>query len=501
MQTEKPHMEVDVVVVGYGGTGAAAAITAHDNGANVLILEKMPTSGGNTRLAAGMHPVPKDSKRFAEYLKVVNLNTAEPELVDVFVKGLMELPDWYREMGGELVDAVNINVSYSFNVPHPTYPGVPFAKGLELAERYIAQTKTCPELTAGARLFGLLQKQVERRGIKVMLSTPVKELVKNQKGEIIGVIAESEGKNVFIKAKKGVIMACGGFENNDALKRDCFDPVPLTFFGNPGNTGDGIRMVQKAGGAIWHMGRQVSCLGFKAPEFEAGFFIEFLAPGFIYVDKYGKRFVNENGIEPHDVWRVCREFENMHHYEYPRVPFYSIFDEEVRKMGPLNMSMCGYNIVMKKYEWSLDNSAEVAKGWIIKAKSISELAKRISMDAQTLESTISKYNDYCKAGNDADFGRRKEALKAIEGPPYYAIPVGPVLVNSQGGARRDKDARVLDPDGKPIPRLYAGGEFGSIWGFLYEASGNIPETVIFGRIAGKNAASSSPVWSHSDDTC
>jgi len=159
-------------------------------------------------------------------------------------------------------------------------------------------------------------------------------------GEIIGVIAESNGKNVFIKAKKGVVMACGGFENNDAMKRDCFDPVPLTFFGNPGNTGDGVKMVQKIGGATWHMGRQVSCLGFKAPGFDAGFFIEFLAPGFINVDKYGKRFVNENDIEPHDIWRVCREFENIHHYEYPRVPFWSIFDEEVRKMGPLNMSIC-----------------------------------------------------------------------------------------------------------------------------------------------------------------
>jgi succinate dehydrogenase/fumarate reductase flavoprotein subunit len=495
MQTEKAFMETDVVIIGYGGTGAAAAITAHDNGASVVILEKMPHPGGNTRVAAGMHPQPNDSKRFADYLKVVNLNTAEPEVVDAFVKGLMELPDWYKGMGGELVDAVNLNVSYSFNVPHPTHPGVSYAKGLKIAERYIGQSKDCPEPTGGARMFGLLQRQVERRGIKVMLSTPVKELVKNQKGEIIGVIAESNGKNVFIKAKKGVVMACGGFENNDAMKRDCFDPVPLTFFGNPGNTGDGVKMVQKIGGALWHMGRQVSALGFKAPGFDAGFFIEFLAPGFIYVDKYGERFINENDIEPHDAGRICREFDNIQHYEYPRVPFWSIFDEEVRKIGPINLSICGYNIVMNKYQWSLDNSAEVSKGWIIKANSISDLAKKISIDAKTLESTIAKYNSYCKAGNDADFGRRKEALKTIEGPPFYAIAIGPVLINSQGGACRDKEARVLDPDGKPIPRLYAGGEFGSIWGYLYEASVNIPETVIFGRIAGKNAASNPPLES------
>jgi len=489
------EIEADVVVVGYGGTGAAAAITAHDNGASVVILEKMPEPGGNTRLAAGMHPIPRHNQdwgKFAEYLKVSCFDTVEPEIVDVYVKGLLELTDWYRQNGGELVDAINLNVSYSFNVPHPTHPGIPLASGLEIAERYIAQTAACPEPTGGARLWGLLKKQVERRGIKVMLSTPTKELVKNDRGEIAGVIAESGGTNIFIKAKRGVILACGGFENNNALILDNLDPRPLTFFGNPGNTGDGIRMVQKIGGALWHMGRQVSCLGFKAPEFEPGFFIEFLAPGFIYVDKYGIRFVNESDIEPHDIWRICSEFDNVRHFEYTRIPFYAIFDEEVRTMGPLNMSICGYNLVMKKYEWSLDNSEEIAKGWIIKATSIAELAKRISIDAQTLESTITRYNNYCKEGNDADFGRSRESIKAIEGPPYYAIPVGPVLVNTQGGARRDKEARVLDPDGRPIPGLYAAGEFGSIWGFLYEASTNIPETVIFGRVAGKNAATNSP---------
>lgn len=496
--TMKYDIETDVVVVGYGGAGAASAITAHDTGASVVILEKMPTPGGNTCVAAGMHPIPRhsqDTKKWAEYLKISCFHTTEPEIVDVYVKGLMELPDWYKSIGGELVDAVNLNVSYSFNVPHPTHPGIPLAKGLELAERNIARTKDCPEPTGGARLFGLLRKQVERRDIKVMLSTGAKELVKNQKGEIAGIIAESDGKNVSIRAKRGVILACGGFENNEAIKRDCLDPMPLTFFGNPGNTGDGIRMVQKAGGALWHMGRQVCCLGFKAPEFEPGFFIEFLAPGFLYVDKYGKRFVNETTIEPHDVWRICNYFDNVEHYEYARIPFYAIFDEEVRRVGPLNMSICGYNIVMKKYVWSSDNSAEIAKGWIIKAANISELAKRISIDAQTLESTIAKYNGFCKADYDTDFGRTKESLKPIEGPPYFAIPVGPVLVNTQGGARRDKEARVLDPDGKPIPRLYAVGEFGSIWGFLYEASTNIPETVIFGRIAGKNAASNPPLES------
>jgi len=498
MEYEKAHDEADVLVIGYGGTGAAAAISAHENGASVIIIEKMDTPGGNTRMAAGMHELPSNSEgvaKFTEYLKASCFNTSDPELVDAYVNGLMQLPEWYKSIGGELVNSIQLNVSYSFNVPHPTHPGIKGAKELELDERYINQTETCPEPTGGARLWGLLAKQVERLGIKVMLSTPTKELVKNQKGEIVGVIAESEGKDVFIKANKGVVLACGGFENSYALKKDNLDPMPLTFFGNPGNTGDGIKMIQKIGGSLWHMGRQVTCLGFKAPEFDPGFFIEFLAPGFIYVEKNGKRFVNEAEIEPHDIWRICDEFDNVNRFDYSRIPFYVIFDEEVRKAGPLNMSICGYNLVMKKYAWSTDNSVEIAKGWIIKAKSIAELAEKISVDAKALESTIAEYNDLCESGRDTDFNRPGESLKAIKGPPYYALPVGPVLVNTQGGPRRDKEARVLDPDGKPIPRLYAGGEFGSIWGFLYEASTNIPETVIFGRIAGRNAASNAPVES------
>ncbi len=498
MQDEIAYDEVDVIVVGYGGTGAAAAITAHENGAKVVILEKMPVPGGNTRMAAGMHELPRNKEsvaKFTQYLKESCYGTSDPEVVEAYVEGLMQLPEWYKSIGGELVDSLALHVSYSFNVPHPTHPGIKGANDLDLAEQYIAQNETCPEPTGGARLWGLLAKNVERLGIKVMLSTRVKELVKNQKGEITGVIAESDGKDILIKARKGVVLACGGFENNPDMKKDNLDPLPLTFFGNPGNTGDGIKMIQKIGGSLWHMGRQVSCLGFKAPEFDPGFFIEFLAPGFIYVDKNGKRFVNEADIEPHDIWRICDDFDNINRYDYSRIPFYAIFDEEVRKAGPLNMSICGYNIVMKKYEWSLDNSAEVSRGWIIKAKSISELANKISIDASTLENTIAQYNELCNTGQDTDFNRPKESIKAIEGPPYYAIPIGPVLVNTQGGPRRDKHARVLDLDGKPIPRLYAGGEFGSTWGFLYEASTNIPETVIFGKIAGKNAASNPPIES------
>jgi predicted oxidoreductase len=115
------------------------------------------------------------------------------------------------------------------------------------------------------------------------------------------------------------------------------------------------------------------------------------------------------------------------------------------------------------------------------------------MDEPTLEATLTTYNDYCRTGHDADFGRPKATLKAIAGPPYYAIPVGPTVTDTKGGARRDMEARILDPDGQPIPGLYSAGEFGSMSGFQYETPTNLWEGV--GQIAGRNAAARKPAGS------
>ncbi len=489
---EKPGMEADVIVVGYGAAGAAAAISAHDNGASVIILEKMSIPGGNSRVSAGNMSIPKNPEKFAQYLKGVSFNTVEDEIVDTFVEGLMKNPNWIKRLGGELYQFFFPPASYSKLCPDTTYPGIPGAEEAEISVWAVKQTDIAPEPTGGARTWGLMAREIECKGIKVMTSTPARELIKNQKREVVGVVAECEGKNVSVKARKGVILTCGGFENNDDLKLDYLEPKPLTFLGNPGNTGDGIRMVQKAGAALWHMRRQACSSGFKAPEYEATFPMNFLAPGFIYVDKYGRRFADETNIETHEFWVPTSYFDTVR-LEYPRVPFYAIFDEEIKRVGPVSFALCGHSIVIKEYKWSPDNSAEITKGWIVKAKKISELAKRLSIDESNLANTIAKYNDYCKAGKDDDFDRPKEALKAIEGPPYYAIQLWPSLLNTQGGPRRDKEARVLDPDGKPIPRLYAAGEFGSIWGFLYQTSTNYSECLVYGRIAGKNAAISSPV--------
>jgi FAD binding domain len=133
--------------------------------------------------------------------------------------------------------------------------------------------------------------------------------------------------------------------------------------------------------------------------------------------------------------------------EYNRgigLPIYGICDRETLRKGALSLSGAGFGLT---YKWSADNSAEVAKGWIKRGKTIGELAKQISVDGAILEKTIGRYNEFCKTGTDTDFHRAREALQGLAAPPYYAVELWPRLVNTMGGPRRDFKARVLNTKG------------------------------------------------------
>lgn len=475
----------DVIVVGYGGAGAVAAITAHDNGAKVRVLEKMPSGGGNTRVSGGSITIPT-SKEFSSYLETLCFGTTEREIIDTFVENAMNTEDWVKSLRGEVIPATALAVSYP--VPH-VVAGHPQVTGAQYMAKY--NVKGSEAQPAARNLWAFLSANVERRDIEVITGAPAKELLKNQKGEVTGVIAEIDGKNIPIKARKAVILTCGGFENNPVLRREYLPVKDVPFLGNPGNSGDGINMVQKAGASLWHMTALVSGIGLRIPEYEAAFFISFYSPKFIIIDKYGKRYFDEaTGVEPHEYWRPFSYFD-AHRLEYPRIPSYAIFDEDTRRRSPIIMAGKSGSC-HDVYEWSEDNMAEIKKGWIIRAKTIREMSKRLALDEATLEDTLNRYNEYCRTGKDLDFGRPRQDLSPIE-PPYYAIELWPAIANTQGGPRRDKEGRVLDPDGKPIPRLYAAGEFGSIWGFMYPGGCNLTECIVFGQIAGRNAANDTEV--------
>lgn len=475
---EKWDKECDVAVVGWGSAGTAAAVTAHAEGAEVLILEKMADGGGNSRVSGGNIIVPS-SRKFIDYLETLSFKTVDREIIEAFVDHAMKNGEWIKEMGGDVQVFMPLEVAYPMVSPGASFPHV---NGAEAVVKY--NIKGSPdEGKPSQRLWKFLSGLVTKKGINISTSTRARELISDG-SQIIGVSAEKDGAVVAVKARKAVILTCGGYENAPQMRWDYLPAKPVVFLGTPGNSGDGIRMAQKIGADLWHMTRLACAAGFQTPEYEAAFPVNFLNEGFIFVDKYGRRFINEAGIETHEYYRALSEFD-VERIEFPRVPMWAIFDEQTRRNGPVSRGTAGYNRDL--YAWSLDNSAEVAKGWILRGKTASDLALNAHLPPEILEHTIERYNASCDAGKDEEFNRAKEDLRALKSP-FYAIQLWPALINTQGGPRRDKEARVLDPDGQPIPRLYAAGELGSIWGYLYQGACNIGEALVFGRIAGRNAA-------------
>jgi len=475
---------VDVVAIGYGFAGACAAITAHDGGASVIILEKMPHGGGNSRVSAGQGFValPGDQaiQDLVNWLDAMCLQTTPRDVLEAFARGTRDLPPFLRSLGGEfsVPKTKMLTGRYPSAVKGPNFP--------EIATTRPMFDKRCLEgpddVPPSRRLWELFSKAVAGRGINVRYQTPATDLIRDDNGSIVGVSAAAGGKTIRIGARKGVVMSCGGFIANPAMRWDYAAPKPLKFAGNPGNTGDGIGMAIRAGADLWHMTRTSTFIGFQSPDYEAAFCIFFPGPGFIWVDKYGRRYIDETSVELHDFDRVFG-YIDPDKVEFPRIPTWGIFDEETRNGGALTWPIAGYN--RETYRWSDDNSVELEKGWIRRAETIEALAEITNIDERTLTETLGRYNSGCASGIDPEFGRPGETLKTLE-PPYYAIELHPVALNTQGGAKRDAAARVIDTRGQPIPGLYSAGEFGSIWGHLYPGGGNITEAMVFGRIAGQS---------------
>lgn len=482
------NIETDVVVVGYGGAGASAAISAHDHGAKVTILEKLPEGGGNTKVSGGSLALPKN-QGYTEYLERLSYGMTPRDILARFVEESLKTEEWIRDLGGEMADTSYMRASL---IPL-TQMGWKHIPGAEHGWRRVVKGsglgQYVPHDPPGLRLWNLLAKNVEKRGIRVLCNMPAKELMTGHGGEVVGVMAGPDGEEVSVKAWQAVILTCGGFEYNDEMKWDYLPVKPCLANGSPGNTGDGIKMAQRLGADLWHMPNLSACSAIKVPGCEAAVNIKLYSEKFIMVDKYAKRFDDESHFEIHDYGRIFSFFDG-HKIEYPRLPIYLIFDEVLRCRGPLWDGVAGYN--RGRYQWSLDNSEEIRKGLIAQGKDIKQVAEKIGLDGQALEDTVTKYNESCHRGYDPEFGRAKEYLGPLESPPFYATKLWPALFNTQGGPRRNREAQILHVSGKPIPRLYSAGELGSIWGLLYQGGSNNAESLAFGRIAGRNAAAEKP---------
>ncbi|MBI4330766.1 MAG: FAD-dependent oxidoreductase [Chloroflexi bacterium] len=513
------HKEADVVVIGYGMAGAVAAITARDCSASVMILEKQAAGShwSNSSLSAGLVVRPADIGGGIAYMKALceargsallpENDTREgcrygggadrgngcamrgpapwtdAETIRVWAEYAFQNKDWIESLGGQ-VRLVRRGGQ------HPQLPG---AGSIEIWE-YRGK---------GLPMMQLMYEQVASRKVEVLYQTRAVRLLTDADGKVIGVKTVVGGgqEEMNIRAGKAVILCTGGFEDNEEMKLQYLRVYPMYFTGGLGNTGDGIAMAQEAGADLWHMNCASAGLSAKFPDFPLAFPVDLSAklfadhgasdrrgkggPGFIIVDKYGQRYTNEN-FPSHAGWYQVASFDATR-LEYPRVPSFFVFDQRRMGLGRLVRTF-GAAGPHQLYRWSADNAAELKRGWIISGESAGELADRIGIPRSNLERTVRSWNDACARGRDPDFGRNGSDLVPLDSPPFYAVKLFPGGANTLGGPRRNARAQVLNPFGEPIPRLYAAGECGSVYGMLYPAAGgNLAECIAFGRIAAENA--------------
>jgi succinate dehydrogenase/fumarate reductase flavoprotein subunit len=473
-------LTADVMVVGQGAAGCAAAIEAHDAGAQVIVLEKMPagSEGGNTRVSGGCWFDNTDAERAAVYLRNLCGDRPIPDsVIRVWAAETYRNSEWVASLGA----AVAHNGEYP-----PEYPEV---EGSDCYGGYMAVNGQMGE----GQLLAVLSEALRQRGVEVHLDTPARRLVQAAEGAVVGVVADRGGRDLRVQARRGVVLATGGFEANPEMVRDYLglpgSPAP---WGSPGGTGDGLRMALQAGADLWHMTNMMTVPGLKVPGFESGFYTPFWGPlSYLYVGPDGTRFVDETTAYRHGHALMHGRYEL-----YPTQPMYVIFDEKTRRAGPISPGTdvlpVGWNLLVEGYRWSDDNRVEIDKGWISTAPTVEALAGVLGVDPDGLAETVRQYNADCQSGSDRRFGRDPSTLVPLSEPPFYGFPWGPLIGWSNGGPRRNEHSQVLTPAGTVIGRLYAAGCVSSTYSWCKDGGFHIADALAFGRVAGRGAAAETP---------
>ena len=505
LYNESFHEIYDVIVVGYGFGGAVAAIEAADSGAKVLLCEKMPQPGGVSICSGGAVRCAEDPEDAFKYLKATNSGTTPDDVLRVLAEGMTQAEEYVKKLVA-VVDGVSIkDTEFSGkrggNYPFPGWETF-YHTQVEVPEsfdrlKYFPHVRTRPS-SGGPGMFWVLDHNIKSRDITVKLSSPVKNLVRNNEGEVCGLTISEDAKELRVGARQGVVLACGGFEYNHEMKSQYWEGKPVLTASSRGNTGDGIRMAQSVGADLWHMWHFHGCYAFKHPDPDFPFALRVkrlpdwnpinkneadVKMVWIVVDQLGRRYMNECPPYAQDTSHRPMHYMDSETMSYPRIPSWLITDQDgssTYQIGDIRTNDPEYT-----YDWSEDNSQELKLGILKEAKNLNDLADQLEVDRKILNSTVDRWNALCDEGEDVDFKRPPGTMARIDKAPYIFGQVWPAVSNTQGGPVHNAKQQILNIEGKPLPRLYAAGELGSSFGHLYLSGGNIAECFVTGWIAGR----------------
>lgn len=438
----------DVVVVGSGGAGLAAAIQACDEGAKVLIVEKMSTIGGNTiKASVGMNAAEtrfqklkgiEDSKElfYQETLKGGQFKN-NTVLLKEFIERAPQAVEWLAAHNIELSD-ITITGGMSIDRTH----------------------RPADRSAVGGFLISGLVKNLNKRNIDVMLDTSVTD-IRYDKGVVQGVDLLNDDNEALVINAKSVIVATGGFSaNRDMVVKYRPELDGFVTTNHKGATGSGIAILQKIGAGTVDMGEiQIHPTVEQTTSYLISEAIR--GGGAILVSQAGKRFFNE--METRD--KVSANIIGL-----PEKFAYVVFDEQVR----MN------NKAADEY---------IAKGFVISAESPRELAAKLEMDSDALLATLESYNVAVDKQDDVEFGRKTALRHPINQGPFFAIRIAPGVHHTMGGVTINTDTCVLNSDEQVISGAYAAGEVvGGIHGGNRIGGNAVADIIIFGILAGRNAA-------------
>jgi len=451
-------LKAELVILGGGGAGLAAAVEAAESGATgIMVIEKRSSLGGNTALAGGLfgcespvqlreRVVADRDDLFKKAMDWAHWGRIDPGILRAFINKSGDTIRWLEDKGLEF-DLIRLYPDQNPPVQHNP-------KG------------------NGVRLIKVLAQKCKDLGVSVFLQTSGKKLIRGGKGNVTGVLVMKEGAEILIETRS-IIISTGGFGgNNKLLKKYC----PLYYDGMPTSglplTGDGFFMATEAGAATEDFATMIK----EGPRFDLHKWplMTFERdPSTVWVNKNGKRFIDETAG-----YHVFESVNAM--LRQPGKVSYALFDADIRKKFEGKMP-----------ELEKELKVESDKDRVKRSDTWDEIAEWIGADPEDLRETIERYNSSCNQGYDESFAKERRYLLPLTNPPYYAIRGLSVLLDTIGGIKINERMEVLDNQDHSIPGLYAAGVVTSGWESETYCSTLSASAFGFainsGRIAGENA--------------